>query len=340
METLELTKLTNSALHHTAVSLAKDERQKSIQVIQILREVGRRSMHLEMGYRSLHDYAERALGYSHTAAHRRVSAAQVIESLPKAEQDKTIQALESAKTNLTTLVAAKSFFYQEKKSQITYTPTQRAEVIKKLESKSHYEVQKTLVAQSKSELTANQLTPKTEIKPIRGGKVRFEFMADESLKNKLDQIKNLIAHRNPNPTMEELLEIMTDIVLKKIDPTRRAPKSREVADISLSNLLISNLGICENSAAAAPSVKLPTKTRSYKKADIYALWTRAQSRCEFISPKGQRCTSHYGLEVEHSKPFSRGGTNDLSNLKLFCRTHNTYAWKSWKAGEQNTFTLS
>lgn len=333
----DLMKLTNDELHISAVRTARNERMESVKVIMHLREVNRRGLHLEKGFKSLQDYAAKALGYSSSSAYRRSAAAEVIAALPVKDQSETLKAIETSKTNLTALVSAKSFFYQEKKSNVVYSASERAEVLKSIESKNQYEVQKELVTKAKGD-HVNVAPPKAEIKPVRGGRIKIEFMADESLKDKLDRIKNLIAHRNPNPTMEELLEIMSEIVLKKIDPSLHV--KREMPKEKKELVTPSVFGAKTQSSTSNGSTP---KSRSYKKAALHALWTRAQvdtkPQCEYTSPGGQRCTSHYGLEIEHIQPFSRGGTNELSNLKLFCRAHNAFAWKKWKAAEQTDFVL-
>jgi len=56
------------------------------------------------------------------------------------------------------------------------------------------------------------------------------------------------------------------------------------------------------------------------------VWVRAGGRCGYVSPEnGRRCAEKKGLEVEHINPFARGGTHDLFNLDLFCRSHNLHA---------------
>lgn len=326
MKPIDLKMLSNSELHSATIRAASEERIASVKVIEHLREVARRDLHLELGFKSLHDYANRALGLSHGSAQRRVAAAQVIESLPVKIQAETLVAIETARTNLTTLVAAKSFFYQEKKSKVEYNAKERAEIVKSLEEKNYYEVEKELVSKAKGDYVGIDLTAKVEMRPARGGRVKIEFLADESLKDKLDRIRNLVAHRNPNPSMEELLEIMSEIVLKKIDPTLSIPKKKELPAIAHLDI-----GAISKSVTNAQSISTSTRSRTYKKAHLHALWTRAQSQCEFIAFNGQRCTSKYGLEVDHITPFSFGGANDLSNLRLCCRAHNGFAWKRWKA---------
>jgi hypothetical protein len=71
------------------------------------------------------------------------------------------------------------------------------------------------------------------------------------------------------------------------------------------------------------SVKRRGRLNYYGKEFDRTLWQRAGSRCEFIDKKtGRRCDCTFGLQREHVVPLGLGGTNELSNMQLLCRTHN------------------
>ncbi len=55
------------------------------------------------------------------------------------------------------------------------------------------------------------------------------------------------------------------------------------------------------------------------------LFGLANYRCEFVNRDGSRCSSRVNLQVEHIKPYSLGGGNGQSNLKVLCFTHNQYS---------------
>jgi hypothetical protein len=50
------------------------------------------------------------------------------------------------------------------------------------------------------------------------------------------------------------------------------------------------------------------------------VYLRANSCCEY-----RGCSETRNLEIDHIKPYSQGGTHELSNLRLFCRAHNQRA---------------
>ena len=54
------------------------------------------------------------------------------------------------------------------------------------------------------------------------------------------------------------------------------------------------------------------------------VWKRANASCEHIDAKSKnRCSSKFALETDHIIAVALGGTNDLENLQLLCRAHNS-----------------
>ncbi len=51
------------------------------------------------------------------------------------------------------------------------------------------------------------------------------------------------------------------------------------------------------------------------------VFKKAEGRCEY-SHKGRRCTSIHALEIDHEVPLALNGSNDFSNLRVLCKTHN------------------
>ena len=57
---------------------------------------------------------------------------------------------------------------------------------------------------------------------------------------------------------------------------------------------------------------------------------RSQGQCEFVSRvTGRKCLAKHFLEIEHIRPLAKGGTNHVSNLRLYCRAHNQLVAKNW-----------
>lgn len=95
-------------------------------------------------------------------------------------------------------------------------------------------------------------------------------------------------HKNRRKTMGEVIEEALEIYLQQNSPEYGREKIRKESHKSLTKALKSQV------------------------------WKRAAGKCQY-----QNCESTNLLEVEHIMPKGKGGGNELSNLALFCRAHNT-----------------
>jgi predicted restriction endonuclease len=82
---------------------------------------------------------------------------------------------------------------------------------------------------------------------------------------------------------------------------------------------------------ARPSKVQTSKPRPGNKQSRYIpvkmkkiIFTKAQSRCQYVSPNGQRCNCEHQLEIDHIHPVTQGGASEIKNLRVLCRTHNQY----------------
>ena len=62
----------------------------------------------------------------------------------------------------------------------------------------------------------------------------------------------------------------------------------------------------------------PRKRKAPPRGVKRIVWHRDDGKCTL-------CSSHYALEFDHIKPFSKGGGETPENLRLICRTCNQRA---------------
>src|SRR5579871_4342818 len=94
-------------VEHTKDCVLK-ERRATLLVLDRLREVVRRGVHLSMGYGSLHEFCTGELGYSDGAAHRRIQAMRLCDELPDAKE-----AIADGTLSLSTAASLESYFKKE-----------------------------------------------------------------------------------------------------------------------------------------------------------------------------------------------------------------------------------
>lgn len=105
---MNLKHLTDKALLEDTKKLARSEREITLKVLHHLREIERRKLYSDLGYKSLFDYCLRDLGYSEASAHRRISSSRLLEEIPAIQPQ-----IESGALNLTTLSSLAQFFREE-----------------------------------------------------------------------------------------------------------------------------------------------------------------------------------------------------------------------------------
>jgi 5-methylcytosine-specific restriction endonuclease McrA len=147
--------------------------------------------------------------------------------------------------------------------------------------------------------------PTTPIEKVKApvttqSKVYIQFLADQSFMSKYRVAAALLSNRLPRLTFEGVFAALIDDFVHRHDPAERHERREKAA------------GRAEQTMARPP---LPVRMRD-------AVFARDLGRCTFVGSDGQRCNETIRLEVDHIKPVARGGTNDITNLRLLCAKHN------------------
>jgi 5-methylcytosine-specific restriction endonuclease McrA len=318
--------LSNTELLKLAIEKSQGERELSLEVIKLLREVESRRLFLELGFGSMFDYATKELGYEESAANRRISASRLIREIPEAEEK-----IREGKLTLSNIVQAQVFFRNEEKIHKTKpTPEQKREVLSLLENKSTRAAQKALF-----ELSPQQVNLKEVVKQVTSCHTEVKLVIGEDLREKLEKLKLLLSHKNPKMNYSELIEELASIALKKLNPihTKIAETGETKADLPTKNKSFERhtktTGHIGNAAhlPSAPAVQKVTDAQTrYIPAEVKrSVWQRDQGQCSFVDPATKRkCGSQFRLEVHHERPYAKGGANTPENLRLLCKNHNLH----------------
>lgn len=129
----------------------------------------------------------------------------------------------------------------------------------------------------------------------------------------LQEFKNLYAHElQDNGNISILTYLLTKAVQHKKKTLGIAPKKVN-APLPLSPRVPK-----ETKAKSTPRRKaLPIATKRF-------LWKRANGCCEHHDGISKlRCNSKFALQPDHIIPIALGGSDEISNLQLLCRVHNS-----------------
>ncbi|MCB0404173.1 MAG: HNH endonuclease [Bdellovibrionales bacterium] len=149
----------------------------------------------------------------------------------------------------------------------------------------------------------------------------------------LTALQNILSQkRQKAASMGDVVAWSLEVARGKFDPIARAKRSvgrkpetgkkncaqRPQRHANMAALSSLDPGFCpgrqSTSRRLAPRVPIPAAVK-------HAVVLRDQLRCTFVAADGTRCRQQRWIHVHHIKEWSRGGRNEIGNLRLLCRTH-------------------
>ncbi len=306
---MHLKNLSSESLHSQLVSLCERERKLTLDILHHLREVDSRKLFASRGHSSLFAYVVEELHYSESAAQRRIFAMRALRELPELEVK-----VQSGELKITQLAQVQSFFQTEKKGGVTYSMSEKRELIESTLGKSTRETEKIL-----AEKNPEAFISKEKLRVLTPELTQVSFTADESLMGNLQGVRNRFAHQLPvNASFADVIRFMAKMTLKQ------SPEEKTTRGGSKNNPEDGGMPI------PAHSVPAPVIASRYIPAGVKrVVWSKKALGCAFTSPvTGKICASLHRLQMDHIHPFSLGGSSaDQANLRLLCFTHNQLrAW--------------
>lgn len=299
----------NSILISDLKGLVAKERQVLTEILQYLKEVAERKLYLERGYSSLFAFMREELGYSESAAQRRILAMRLVRDLPEAEKK-----IETGKLSLTVASQVQSFIRREnqqrkvlKKGKLTQNEV--LGLVQRLEGTSTRECERKLV-----QMAPEIALPKEKTRAITEEKTLIQFVADKALMGKIEKLKALLSHRNIEGKYDQLFEKVIDMALDKLDPERRQERREKRKEKSEKK---------SKQSLPAPAVQKPNRHIPNFLRD--RVWTRDKGKCQYKDRNtGRVCGSRHAIQLDHKFPYSLGGEHSEANLQLRCMRHNQY----------------
>jgi 5-methylcytosine-specific restriction endonuclease McrA len=389
--------LSDATLLNRLDKLAVKEQAATLEVLLHLGEMERRQLFLEQGHSSLFNYCTGRLGYSESAAIRRVRAARCMGKFPEirsllAEREVTVSTVSMIagildKQNKSTILREIRGRSQSQVGVIVarYKPESRLRdrvrpvaVVRTLPSEDITPIVDSLksdVGASNDDETNNKwqeiyrrsggkkltsegsneagtsecsttCSSESTAKTVVERKFELDFVVDPGFMKKLDEVKTLLANRYPKGIgFAQLFEAVLDEFIDRHSPRKRQERRAERAQ--------KRRGATQAKAVSKPRTRDTSKScgenglvkpatrpknhdlkrekcgQSGRDAKRYIpaavkdrVFTRDEGKCTYESANGKRCNSTWGLQIDHVKPFARGGANILGNLRLLCGKHN------------------
>ncbi|MBD3179593.1 MAG: DUF222 domain-containing protein, partial [Candidatus Latescibacteria bacterium] len=318
----ELQSIGSRKLLENLASYNDRERKLKARVLLYLWEIDRRKLYLEEGYSSMFDFCTGQLGYSRSAACRRIKAARCMGKYPEialmlsnGELSVSTAALISGIINPANrqevLSRVRGRSYREAEEEVArFRPvprrperikpvfTLRPKVRESKESTPDVGSGKKSVGCSSSDRSVRESREMEEGARVEK-EYRLEFMVDEKTMEKIQKAKSVLSNKYPKGVNLELLfEVLLENYLDHNDPERRDGSDN---DIEINKL---------------------NRTRHIPQKIKDLVYRRDGGRCSFVSRSGRRCSSRWNLQYDHIVPYGKGGDNSPGNLRLLCARHN------------------
>ncbi|MBO9667749.1 MAG: HNH endonuclease, partial [Bdellovibrio sp.] len=235
-------------------------------------------------------------GYSESSAFRRIQTMRLLKEVPEVETK-----IVDGTLTLSAAAQVQTFLKSESKvGQAQRTAEEKLQLISSVENKSSREIEKQLLSMQ----VAAQI-PLEKVRQITDNHTELRLVLPEELRNKLDHLRLLLSHVNPEMNYLELFQYLCEKALKQLD---RAEKTVKTSPSSKKFEGVISIG------ARHISADLKAK-----------IWQRDQGMCTYMDHKSKRrCESKFQLQIDHIRPFSLGGDNSEDNLRLLCSHHNLH----------------
>jgi 5-methylcytosine-specific restriction endonuclease McrA len=304
---LNLQMLSSVALVDGLKRRVQTERKITSEIIEFTQEINRRKVYLEYEVTSLFAFLTKVIGYSRSAAQRRIEAASLSNEIPEIHES-----LKSGELNLSHVsLLAQCLKQKESESTIQVSKAQKQELIEKLKSQTIERCEVIVSQELDLKLKAHDVCRHQKDESIRA-----EMTFSKSEMAEIERAKSLLSHQLGNPKLSELFMVLVRDVIKRKDPLQRkiTPVSGHTQRQSAS-ANDSKMNCFLKPSSSKPSRYIP---RAFDK--ILHLKDRS---CRWKDPKtGNLCESTFQLQRDHIVPIWAGGTNGLENLQLLCAVHN------------------
>jgi 5-methylcytosine-specific restriction endonuclease McrA len=255
--------------------------------------------------------------------------------------------------SLTSVAMAQSLFANAYRQNAPVAIDTKKEILKSLENCTKRESEDKLIeAATKLGLQTTGLEITEKVRPISFQESVLQVRLKTSTLEKLNRLKNLRAHKNPNMGYADLIEDLCTFALKKLDPLEQtlAEQKELLKETQTGSRIESQKGSQSRKEPqqnlkqinVTDGPKIITNPRYIPPHIRREVWRRDQGRCTYVaeakalSPDNvqhtnftgqaataqpQRCRSNHLLQIDHIKPVSLGGETVQQNLRLLCHAH-------------------
>jgi Restriction endonuclease len=290
-------------------------------VLEHIREVDARKLHLKRGFPSLKRYLIEEHGYSGSAADRRIDAAQLMKDVPCIAEK-----VRDGVLNLSQIGEVRSAIKEKERiSKCKISPEEKTQLLEDVVGLSVREAQQGLAAALDIPVKFYE-----KIRFQSDGSAILEITLSKEAVENLTRGRELSAHKLTQERNE--INNANDIALALANLVKSNSSKNDVHENtdSIKSYVGINLATANNSSPDKVNKTLTPKTRS--------LVLQKSDCCEYKDSKtGRRCGSKFTIQVDHKHSRRLGGNHSLNNLQTLCARHNRFKYDQEKELELRFF---
>jgi hypothetical protein len=310
---LSLQSLSDNQLLERLAVLVAQSRTVTSEVVLHLVEVEDRRLHLAQGFPSLFAYCVEVLHFSEQETYDRILVARLARRFPVlfdllADGSLHLTAVRLLAPHLTpdnheALLAAAE---HKSKRQIELLLAERfprpavpAEIRKLPERRPAPPLLVAPAAPPPSPTPTPARRP--VVSPLSAAEYKIQFTASARMHEKLLQARDGLRHSVPNGDPAAIFERALDALLEKLAREKK--------------------GAAKSPRASRETGKRSRLVPAQVRREVYA---RDGEQCSFVSADGRRCEEKGWLELDHIRPYGKGGLTVTPNVRILCRFHNEF----------------
>lgn len=309
-----LSRLSNQELELRLKDLVQKERKFLHVILEHIREIDVRRLYLDKAYSSIYEYLTKELGYSGSAAMRRLEAARLLRDVPQ-----VAERIQEGSLNLSQIgELSRAIKEKEKVSGDKVSALQQQELVEHVSGLTTGETQHELARVL--DLPVKEFDTK---KVQQDESVRLGITLSKEQYEKLLQCKDLAAHillqDSGSISLTDVIEFLADHYLdEKFKPAKKKKESVNLKTVAEES---------KDSKAAIVTTDAVVVRKSVTPKLRRMVFHRDKC-CQYVDLRtGKKCNSSFALQVDHKTSKWAGGSNDLSNLQLLCSQHNRGKYK-------------
>lgn len=241
-QTSSLESLTQAELVTSTRKAVAIETVATTNIVRHFVEIYKRRTFAILSYSSMLRFAVEELGYDKASGQRRVNAMHLAIAVPE-----VLTMIDEKRMCLQVAADIQTFLNKERGARRAYSDEQKARLVEQCLSKSTRHVQRLLT----------KLNPACDFKDtkrfVTENRLQITYTASVKVEEKLDRLKEILAHVNPYMSREELIEYIAEIALDKLDPIRKAQRIQKRAERSAKSPRSARSSRMPRPARSAPS---------------------------------------------------------------------------------------